>query len=253
MNSVSMLDIFTFKDGKYKQLNIDHQNLKPSFLPFDSAQYENVKKLIATINQTYNNQNSIHTIEPAHIRILHSIPNGSAIDVKINDQLTFKNVSYKQTSQYIQLNSGTNQIDLFLTSEPSTKISSFSFALLPNHYYTFAVSGLLDDIQTIQIVDNTYIPLNEAKIRFINLSPDGPSCDLAVIDGDVVFSNVSFLEASEFLSLTPMSVDLEIRIAGTKETVFSLRKSRIRSNQISNLVIVGSVNGNSRFEVISYN
>ncbi len=102
-------------------------------------------------------------------------------------------------------------------------------------------------------MDNHSLPQGEAKIRFINLSPNSPNLDFAVKagEGDVVFPNVPYLKASEYLPISPMTVNLEIRFTGTKMIIFPLDKSKFEENIVYDLISVGCVDENPKFDVLT--
>jgi hypothetical protein len=55
----------------------------------------------------------------------------------------------------------------------------------------------------------------KAKVRFVHTSPDAPAVDVAVKGGPVLFSNVAFRQAGQYLSVDAGTYDLEVRLAGT--------------------------------------
>lgn len=95
------------------------------------------------------------------------------------------------------------------------------------------------------------VPLNEAKVRFIHLSPDTPPLDIAVKDRDVIFPKVSYKQATEYLGLTPMTVDLEVRMSGSKEIVLPMSKVQFKTNDSYTIVFLGLSKGTPGFQFIS--
>jgi hypothetical protein len=94
------------------------------------------------------------------------------------------------------------------------------------------------------------IPKDETKLRFVHLSPDSPTFDIAVKKGDVVFPEVKFEQTTEYLGLTPMRVELEARIAGSKNIVLSFPTLTLRPDQAYTLVALGFVKEQPLLEVI---
>jgi hypothetical protein len=66
--------------------------------------------------------------------------------------------------------------------------------------------------------NNAVIPLDSASIRVLHASPDAPSVDV-LLDNQVVLSDVSYKQASEFLSVLVGTRNVKVNAAGTSTTV----------------------------------
>ncbi len=85
------------------------------------------------------------------------------------------------------------------------------------------------------------VPLGESKMRFLHLAAETPPLDLAVKNRDIVFPNVLFQGITEYLGLTPMTVDLELRISGSKQVVLPLDRLQFKANESYTLALLGSL------------
>jgi len=56
----------------------------------------------------------------------------------------------------------------------------------------------------------------------VHASPDAPAVDVALTGGPVLFGNVPFRGASEYISVDGGTYDLEVRVAGTQTVALSL-------------------------------
>lgn len=215
-------------------------------------QFASFQSLLPTNPPISNKKDQIKKQNLTYIRLINVIPNKSGIAIYINRNQLIPNLSYKDSSQYLSLPSGVHFIELYNTDDLSKPIYSEQINLLAEQIYTIAIGNKLDQISLYSYMDNTTLPLGEAKIRFINLSPNSPNLDFAVKagEGDVVFSNVPYRSASEYLPITPMSVNLEIRLSGTKTIILPLYKTKFKENTVYDLISVGCVEEGPRFEVI---
>jgi len=66
--------------------------------------------------------------------------------------------------------------------------------------------------------NNAVIPLDSASIRVLHASPDAPSVDV-LLDNQVVLSDVSYKQASEFLSVLVGTRNVKVNAAGSSTTV----------------------------------
>jgi len=66
--------------------------------------------------------------------------------------------------------------------------------------------------------NNAVVPSYSASIRVLHASPDAPSVDV-LVDNQVVLSDVSYKQASEFLSVLAGTRNVKVNAAGTSTTV----------------------------------
>jgi hypothetical protein len=187
----------------------------------------------------------------AKIRFLHASPDAPKVDVYINNTLHTKDVSYKNVSEYMLLPLGKQQIDIYPGGNTENKLLSKKVTVESGKSYTLTIIGTVKNLLLISYLNQSEVPAGEAKIRYLNISPDSHSLDIAVKDRDVIFSELTFKKASEYLGITPMTIDLEIREAGTKNIILPLYKSKFSPNQVYTMVIVGFSKGNPEIEVLA--
>jgi hypothetical protein len=168
----------------------------------------------------------------AKIRFLHASPDIANVDVYVNSQHTENNMTYKRITEYISLKKGKHQMGWYSTGN---SLVSEQVLVEPGNFYTLA----LIDGGLSTYLNHPEVPMGESKVRFLHLSSDSPSIDIAVKDRDVVFPNLSFKEVTEYLGLTPMTVDLEVRVSGTNNVILPMPKSKFLPNKVYTIVIVG--------------
>ena len=230
----------------------DFQHLLTNFLhQYYEKQTHFVQKINALTQQKFEDIEMEKTKQKSFARFLNIVPTTSTIHIFL-DGIKITELSYKNASNYLELTAGNHQIAIYNSNNLSQPIQTVTIFLEKTLYYTFALTYELNQIRILQIVDDPYLPMNETKIRFIHLAKAAQKLDLAVKqgEGDVVFSNVSYKETSDYLSLTPMSVNLELRLSGTKTIVYPLYKSRFQKNMIYDIVSIGLMNEDPTFEVL---
>ncbi len=191
--------------------------------------------------------------QPSYVRVLHAVPDAPNVDVYINANRVLKNVAFKDVSEYLTLPAGSYHIDIYPTGNSVTTVISKKIRVETGKVYTLAAVGSGNKLQLLPYLDDPTVPGNETKVRFIHLSPDAPAVDIAVKGGDVVFPNVSFKQATNYLGLTPMTVNLEARAAGTKNSVLTVPNVSLKPNQAYTIVAVGFVDGSPGLETIIIN
>lgn len=199
----------------------------------------NLQKAIASqrsdVNPTTN-------VIPAKVRLLHAAPDAPNVDVYVNGTRILKDFPYKKVTDYLNLPKGKYQIDIYPTGNLVSTVISKKVDVDNNKFYTLAAAGSGKNLKLLTFEDNTDVPNGESKVRFIHLSPDTPPVDIAVKNADVVFRNVSFRKASNYLGVTPMNVDLETRLTGTDKVVLSLPNVNLQPNTAYSIYAIGFEN-----------
>ncbi|WP_226666497.1 DUF4397 domain-containing protein [Metabacillus litoralis] len=184
------------------------------------------------------------------VRVLHTSPDAPAVDVYVNGQKVITDLTFKETTDYLRLPPGQYTIEVYPAGDMSQLVLQERVALTRNTYYTAAATGKLANISLDVFVDKPYVSPNQSKVRVIHLSPDAPNVDIAVKGGDVLFRNVPFKKATDYLTLSPMTVNLEVRVAGTNNVVLSIPQVQLKAGKTYTAVAVGLANGMPALDAI---
>jgi Domain of unknown function (DUF4397) len=188
--------------------------------------------------------------QPSYIRFLHAVPDVSNVDIYVNANRVLKNVAFKDISDYLTLPAGKYHIDIYPAASSVTTIISKKITVEPGKVYTFAAVGSGNKLQLLSYLHDPVVPNGETKIKFIHLSPDAPAVDIAVKKGDVIFPNTSYKEATDYLALTPMTVNLEARVAGSSNIVLSLPNMKLQPNKAYTIIALGMASGKPKLDAL---
>jgi Domain of unknown function (DUF4397) len=177
-------------------------------------------------------------LETAKVRFLHTSPDASNVDIYVNGNITIKDLPFKQASHYLSLKAGKYHIDIYPAGNMVDSVLNKKITIEAGKSYTLAAIDSVKKMRLLVYANQTDVPLNEAKIRFIHLSQNTQAVDIAVKDRDVVFPNVSYKQATDFLGITPMTVDLELREAGSKKVLLPMPNAQFRPNLSYTIVFV---------------
>lgn len=238
------------KAWMYDQLAQYYKYSSPQkYIEFYIKHYEEVQKFIA-IYQQDRSQSAPVSMQPAKIRLLHASPNAPAVDVYVNSQRVLQNITFKQYSNYISLPQGQYRFDVYPTNTQSSPLFSAIVPAMGGYIYTIAAAGDIAKLQLLSFVDSTYLPYGEAKIRFVHLSSDAPAVDLAMKDSDILFPNVPFKQATEFLQVSPGSAHLDVLVTGMKNVILSLPDVKVEANKIYSVYLIGFTNKEPKLEAL---
>ncbi|PGT91596.1 MULTISPECIES: DUF4397 domain-containing protein [Bacillaceae] len=182
------------------------------------------------------------------IRVFHASPDAPGVDVYVNGNKAITNLVFQETTDYLQLPYGRYTIEVYPTGETTQPVLREQLSLTRNTYYTVAATGRVANLKLNVFVDKPYVSPNQAKVRFIHLSPGAPNVDIAVQGGKVLFPNVPYEKATDYLTLSPLTVNLEVRVAGTNNVVLTIPQVQLKAGKTYTAVAVGLAGGNPPLE-----
>jgi hypothetical protein len=187
------------------------------------------------------------------VRVAHLSPDAPAVDIFVgnepNGTPAIGGLEYRDfapdttnTSDYLELASGTYDVTVTAADAPSVVAIDTSFTLAPNTDYTVLAVGELTPeesgepaIQALPLVDNgeddpAFPPRDKTLVRFVHASPDAGTVDIAVDDGPTLLEDIKFGDASGYLEIAPGDYDIDVgpgalevdfeAVAGTKVTAY---------------------------------
>jgi hypothetical protein len=155
---------------------------------------------------------------------------------------------YGQHSGYINAYTGKRLFSL--TSGGTTEvIATDSVTLEANNYYSLFITGLNSAPAFLLTTDDlTAPPLGQAKVRFVQLSPDGGSFDLGIQGGNTLFASQAYKTASAFVNIAPAMYNFQIKADNTG-TVTALDSVTINPNRIYTIISRGSIQGTGDYAI----
>lgn len=174
--------------------------------------------------------------EFAQMRIAHLSPNAPVVDVWVDGDLSWADVDFDIITGYLLLRAGEHRVQ-FSPAGNLEPIIDTLIMLEGQQAYTLATLGPWNrgDLTPSLFVDDLSPSLFAAKIRFLHASPDLQAIDVAVAEGPVLYENLSFGQATGYLSMPPGRYDLELRLAGTNTVVASI--SDFALNRMTNCTV----------------
>ncbi|WP_044022124.1 DUF4397 domain-containing protein [Bacillus sp. SG-1] len=208
--------------------------------------HKHLKNMQKAIYGTRDRQQS----RPAQVRVLHAVPDAPNVDVYVNGTKALGNLAFKDISEFMALPAGKYHIDIYPAGTSVSTVISKRVTVESGKIYTLAAVGKGNKLQLLPFITDPFVPSGETKVRFIHLSPNAPAVDIAVKKGDVIFPKVSFKQATDYLGLTPMTVNLEVRAAGTKDVALALPNVALKPNQAYTIFAVGLLGETPELEVL---
>ena len=90
------------------------------------------------------------------VRVIHLSPNAPGVDILVDGDTLFEDISFGEGTDYVDLNPGTYNVNVVLNTDKSV-VLPLKVTLNPNKIYTIYIIGNPHTLQAVQVVDgNTY-------------------------------------------------------------------------------------------------
>ena len=188
---------------------------------------------------------------PARVRVIHAVAGEAALDLWLRPALPAGSPEFKalagivfgEAGPYITLPAGVTHARLTRTGLPETTVAQADLTLTNGQDVTLAVVGRPGASALLTLSDDNSLPaLGKARLRFANLALDAGALDLAIAGGAVLARNVGYQSASAYVTLDPLTRNLELRRAGTLTVVATLAAT-ISEGQVYTVMATGLAAG----------
>jgi len=99
-------------------------------------------------------------------------------------------------------------------------------------------------IEPLVLVDDNTAPASgQARVRFVHAGPDAPTVDVTLTDGTTLFDDVSFKEASAYISVAAGTYDLQVRDESGAVVVLTLADVTLAAGRVYTVFAVGLLAG----------
>jgi hypothetical protein len=192
-----------------------------------------------------NKQNTTEPVaDTGKLLIVHASPDGQGMDVYIDNQKIKSNVIYPGNTGYVEIKTGSHTVKVTLTGS-STPLFSRSLNVAAKTSYSLFVCDTIGNVTPISTTDDLSAPeAGKARIRFVNLSPNGNALDFAVKSGPVLAgcNNKKFKEISQFISVLAGSYNFEVRSSNSAPRIMlTLMNVQLQAGKVYTIFLKGFV------------
>jgi hypothetical protein len=200
----------------------------------------------------------------ASLMVVNASPNGSNIDVTVNNEAFVSNLAYPNNSGYKTVVASNANIIVTPTGS-TTAILNGTMLLEKNTAYTFYVTDSSHERKASFTKDDKTAPsAGKAKVRLLHLSPNAPNIDVSINGAsNANFNNRGFNDFMvngsyhSFTEVDAAGVTLQVKLAGTSTVIATLPAVTLTAGKIYTFIIKGFVGGAGAqalgLEVITHN
>lgn len=184
--------------------------------------------------------------QQAKVKVINGIYDNPDYIIKVNGtDLSSTPLAYRKSTDYVSVS--TNNPELVVTEQSSNKVvltSKLAVAPGTNTSIYLEAASATEPAGSFQIDDDlTTVTAKKAKIRFVNVSPDGGSLDL-LLNGQAVATSATGIapkKASPFIEIDPVAgATFSLRQTGTDNILATVPNVNVEEGQFTTLWAVGT-------------
>ncbi|MGX1265228.1 hypothetical protein RKD55_003032 [Rossellomorea marisflavi] len=182
----------------------------------------------------------------AMVRIVHASPDAPAVDVYVDGNAVVEGAEFKAATDYMELPAGDHKVEIFAAGTKEDPVISQDLTVEAGMAYTVAAANTLENLELVVANDSMDVTEGKTKVRVGHLSPDAPTVDVGLKDGDALFEGAEFKAITDYQELDPGTYDLEIRTP-EGEQVLDLSGTELAENTVYS---VFAINTADKLEVL---
>lgn len=187
----------------------------------------------------------------SYVRLLHASPGAPGVDVFANGKPIARNVRYRAFTPYIKVVPGTYRITVYPAGTTTKPLIDTQMTFQPNSIYTAAAIGRAPNIELFTVPEpKVATPPGRANVRFVHLSPNGPSVDITTPDGKIIFPNVKYKGITNYTAMAPGRHTLQARISGTDKAVLNVPNILLKPRRNYTVYAIGLANEKPELQVL---
>ncbi|MFP5439440.1 MAG: DUF4397 domain-containing protein [Bacteroidia bacterium] len=122
-----------------------------------------------------------------------------------------------------------------------TTLSTTNLTLKDQDYFALFAVNTFDHIELVAYRDSLVSPAQgNARVRFINLSPNAPAIDVATTTATLA-TGLDFKEASDFINVPAGTYDLAFKNTATGATIYTQTAEPLTSGTIYTIFVKGFI------------
>ncbi|WP_228547602.1 DUF4397 domain-containing protein [Filobacillus milosensis] len=180
----------------------------------------------------------------AMVRVLHASPDAPAVDVYVDGNVVVEGAGFKSATDYMELSAGEHMVEIYAagTMGEQDPVISTNLTVEAGMAYTLATINNVDNLELKALQDEMTVSEGMAKVRVGNLIPNAPAVDVAMVEGDALFSGAEFSMVTDYNEVEEGTYDLEIRTnSGTPTQLIDLSGTMLESGKVYSAFAVGTV------------
>jgi Domain of unknown function (DUF4397) len=184
----------------------------------------------------------------AHLRLAYLSSDSPNVDFYVDGAKVWSNVAYRTISNYTDVSAASHsyQVRKAGAASDAAPLVQVQQVLNADGYYSVVAAGKVAELKAAVISDATppNPPPDYCQARFLEASPDVPAVDVVVTQPNIIYPNISFMNASDYIRMPAGIYNIELRTAQADhqgKVIFTVKNFNADGGHIHTLSAAGGV------------
>jgi len=196
----------------------------------------------------------------ALVGFVNGAPDEQPVDVYVDGELIVESLAYGEVTEGYDLPSGSAKVIMSRAGEGITA-SILEKTTLWDAGAAYVVAAINqperanDDGQLILRtwrLDQGNVEEGSGLVQLLHISPDTPSVDVAVENGDVLLADTGFGDLSASVEVESGDYTLEMRPAGSTEAVQTVDDVPVQADKVCTVIGLGFIGDDGQLDVVTF-
>lgn len=171
--------------------------------------------------------------------VVNTSPTTATYNFYMNDnRLNMNALPFEGGLGYFQLNTGDYNAK-FTIATNTTSVITKKITIAKDKIYTLFLIDKSDKLDYLVTTDDLSKNTDKAFVRFINLSPDAASLDLAVKGGATIVGDKAYKAVSDFVEIDPKAYEFSIKNKGAADAKLNLASVDVIKGKYYTVIATG--------------
>ncbi|NTV37659.1 MAG: flippase-like domain-containing protein, partial [Anaerolineales bacterium] len=191
------------------------------------------------------------TLPLSQVRLVNALAADQPITMWTQGITIFAQLPFSVTTAYNGFANSSIGLQLTSADISNTLLYSGSFPLQAEADHTLVALDYVTQTQALLLVDDNHLPpWGKTRVRFVHASPNVPAVDVAVQGGATWFSDIAYMNASDYLELNGGGVTLEVRDQATAGVLLTVPDVNLIDGYVYTLFLLGSNGGSPALQLV---
>jgi len=194
----------------------------------------------------------------AQVRVLHASPDGTNLDILVDDDVEWADLAYQEGSGYHNVPPGDGNFKINVSDTSQTLVDE-SATVEKHTPYSLIVLGFAANMELLLLEDDDTAPdAGNARLRIVHASPSQPAIDVYITEPDEPMEfavpslwDFELKEFSPFLELEEGEYRIRITLSGEIEPIYDSGTVTVEEDSISTAVILDAASGGSPLTLVA--
>lgn len=167
------------------------------------------------------------------------------IDVLVDDQPVLTNIAFGSVGEFLTVKNGDHTLKLVPAGgDASQALAESKLSMDKGKLYTVVAAGPSDKIEVKAFeINRDPVKAENARFRVIHAADTVDAIDIAPTDGEPIFKDLKYFNASDHADYRAGDVALQVRASGEKGSLVTLPSFQVAAGSSLDIVIANDAQG----------